>query len=415
MTGQQPVRRLLLSHALSATATMLPVPLLASLVYEATRSTGALALLGGGRMLPYVLLGGVAGRLADRADRALVLRGSALTRCAAAVALAAVVADHGPVALVAALAMLLTVAATPAYAAAGAALATLAHGRELERATGSLTCLETGAWVAGPALGGLLLTCAPPWTAGAFSALLALGAAGSVTGLHLPAPAEAGPRRSLGPDHPVLWLRVCDPRVLSAVVLANVAVDGAGAVLVILVGGAQYGLLVAALGGGALVCLLLVGRTRVSSLPLYVLVTAAALLLAGLLPWIPVRAALLLAAGAAAVATEVAATNTLQRAVPLRQQGQALGALDQLIVGGALVGTVAGPLTAEVLGAAAAVAVAGLLLLPAGVLLLLARHHKSAPASRPPATAPVVRPTGHHANPSTEALVPALAAPGGHG
>ena len=61
-----PAPRLLLGHALGATAVSLPWPLLLSEVFAATRDDLDVGLTGAARLLPYVLLSALAGALADR-------------------------------------------------------------------------------------------------------------------------------------------------------------------------------------------------------------------------------------------------------------------------------------------------------------------------------------------------------------
>lgn len=385
------IRRLLASHTLSAAATTLPVPLLVRAVYQATESTGALSLLGVVRLLPYVVLGAMAGRLVDRSDRRVLLIVSAVTRAALAAGIAVLVSLHGPVGLMVALAVTSGIAATPAYAAAGAAVGTLVTGAERHRSMSALTSVETGAWVAGPALGGLLLNCDQQWAAPAVAALSATAAASLLIPLRLPlAPTEP----STGSAASVWQVLASDPAVVIAVVLVNVSIDGTGAVLVLLTGGGHsYGLLVAVLGSGAALSLAGARLNRIKHLPLYLSATAMALTSVGLLNWLPGREGLLLIAGTAAVALEAAATTALQRHVPAHRHGEVLGALDQLLIGGALTGTAAAPLVATAVGPAYTIASAGLLLVPVAALVSYRHrfnHARTEPAERP-ASGPVER------------------------
>ena len=111
-------------------------------------------------------------------------------------------------------------------------------------------------------------------------------------------------------------------------------------------------------------------RTRRMPLVLPLARAGLALTTAGCLTWTVPRLLLLLIAGAAAVTVEALATTTVQALVPPVHHGQTLGALDQLLVAGALTGTVLGPLTATAFTAPATVTGAGLLLAPAALLLL---------------------------------------------
>jgi len=385
------IRRLLAAHALSAAATTLPVPLLVRAVYQATESTGALSLLGIARLLPYVVLGSTAGRLVDRSDRRMLLIVSASIRAALAAGIAALVLLHGPVGLMVALAVASGIAATPAYAAAGAAVGTLVTGAERRRAMSALTSVETGAWVAGPALGGLLLDCDQQWSAPVAAALAATAAATLLLPLRLP---PAPSKLSTGSAVSVWQVLASAPAVVIAVVLVNISIDGTGAVLVLLTGGGHsYGLLVAVLGSGAALSLAGARLIRIRYLSLYLSATALALTAAGFLTWLPGRAALLLMAGTAAVALEAAATTALQQHAPDHRHGEVLGALDQLLIGGALTGTAAAPLVATTLGPAYTIASAGLLLIP--VAIVLTHRHQpmeaTAQADGPSVASPVER------------------------
>ncbi|MEY9840622.1 MFS transporter [Streptacidiphilus sp. EB103A] len=376
-----PVSRIVLAHALSATATTITVPLIAGTLYTATHSTAALALASAARMLPFVVLSGAAGRLVDRTDRRRLLVTSSLVRAVLAVLLTLLAAAHGPIALMVALACATAVAATPAYAAAGAAVFTLAGRTDRQRAMTQLTGVETAAWVVGPALGGLLLASAPTWTIPLAAAVIATVSAALITTVDLP---PADPQPDLGPRTTMRALLATAPGPVAAAVAVNVAVDATSALLVLLGGDpTQYGLLVAALGTGAAAALLAAPATRTRHLPYYLTATATALLAASQITCTPVRALLLTTAGAGAVMAEAAATVSLQGLTPRTRRGAALGALDQVIVGGALAGTVAGPLAAASLGAPMTIAATAFLLAPLPLLLL--RGHRT---EQPPPTAP---------------------------
>src|SRR5262245_15955842 len=108
------VRRLLVAHALSATALGLAWPALLVAVWSETHSDLWLGVTGAARMLPYVALSWLAGRVADRYSRSLMVRGSLLARIVLLVGVAALLA-FGSVAGAVVCASLAVAAGTPAY------------------------------------------------------------------------------------------------------------------------------------------------------------------------------------------------------------------------------------------------------------------------------------------------------------
>lgn len=398
-------RRLLASHALTACATSVPVPLLAHALNRGPGSGTALAALGAARMVPYLLLSGAAGRLADRMSRAALLRASTGAGVLLLAAVAVAAAARGPVWVMAACAVAAVIAALPAYPAAGATLSARG-GQGTERDLAALTAVEAGAWVAGPALGGLLLTCGPAWTAPVVAAAMCAAATALLPpgllatqgdGSSTPA-AQRGPGPIEGGPSQLHWTALLRPLVAAAVV--NVAVDATGAMLVQLAPGTRdYGLMTAALGSGAALCLAACRRPGTRTLPALAGTAAGLLACAALHGTVP-RAAALAVTGACAVRVETAATTAVQRAAPPQRRGQALGVLDQVVVGGAMAGTVTGPLTAAALTPPVAVAVAGLTALCAAAALSRGPYGKPsvpvaaagtnsrAVACRPPAVPP---------------------------
>ncbi|MET9083189.1 MFS transporter [Streptomyces sp. NPDC004237] len=381
------------AHALSSTATTLPVPLLTVALYGATQSAAALALLGACRMLPYIVLGPWAGRLADRTDCRTLLQTTVVVRAVLLAAMAGATLTHASVVLLIVPNVLASAAGTPAFAACGAVLPEVARDpRRLAQATQAMVSLEAGAWVAGPALGGALLVVGPA-VVGPLAAVVFLCAAiGLLKGLPLPPPRPRYEPRPQGS-----WrLLGRAPKVVTTVVAVNVAVDATGAVLRLLADSDRgYGLLATGLGGGAGLCLLAAGWSRGLGLSTATVVVGGALLAAAAVAWTPGRALLLLIAGAAAGSVEARATVRVQRAAPPARRGEALGVLDQAIVAGALAGAVLGPALATAWAAPATVAAAGALLLAVSVASAATRppfrsaDHPGTP--EPPLTHPSLR------------------------
>ncbi len=125
--GRHPASRLLIAHALAATAMSMPWPALLAAVWTATGSDTWLGVAGAGRLLPYVLLSAVAGLLADRLPRMAVVRWSTSVRAVLLVG-SGVALLTGQLGVSVGLAVVTVAAGTPAYPAAVAAMPTLRTG-----------------------------------------------------------------------------------------------------------------------------------------------------------------------------------------------------------------------------------------------------------------------------------------------
>jgi len=377
-TTRRTAPRLLAAHALGATAMSLPWPLLLARVFSGTHDDGWVGLTGAGRLLPYVVLSAFAGMLADRVDRAVVLRWSAGVR--AVLLLGAAVAlsdDHLGAAVL--LAVLTVAAGTPAYPAAVAALPRLAPDRT-ERWTAWLVTVEVTAFVVGPALGGVLLGVGGGrWTL-PLAALLGASSFGLLLGLGR-APAE---RATVGPRSHRLATVLSAPGVgvaIALVALVNL-VESASSVALLGLSADRwhadergFGAATAALGFGALAAPLL---GRLVALRGALRLDGAGLLVAGAAPLAAVGVAPLALAGASSTVVECLATETLQRAVPDQFRAFALGLTDAVMVAAAALGALLAPRLVSVVGAAPAFATLGLLLV---VVTLRRRWSTPAPST----------------------------------
>ena len=381
--GAQRVRRLVLSHAMSAAAMAMPWPVLLALTWQQTHSTTALAVVGALRMAPYVALSWAAGALADRVSRTRLVVASTSVRVLLLLAVTGAVLS-GHLAPAVALATLVVAAGTPAYPAIAASIPGLA-GHRAETTTGWLVTVEVSAFVVGPAVGGLLLG-----SVGAEPAMFAAAATG-LAGAALMARIRLDAnviRTSAAYDRPRGLLRVVlrsadAVRVIIAVAVINV-VDGA--VFVALLPMAEsgwgdahaFGLVTAALGFGALATPMLrrVLRLPATALRASLLLVVLPLGLVAVSPgwgWAVVPLALL---GAASTEVECVATTILQRSVPDHARAFALGLTDTVMVTGALLGAALAPLTADAIGPRGA-----LLGFAALTALLLLRATTAAPAA----------------------------------
>lgn len=345
-------RRVLAAHALSATAMAMPWPALLVQVEATTHDDVWLGLAGAARMLPYVLLSALAGMLADRYDRADVLRWSSVVRVLLLVGVAVASAGHQLGAAVV-LAALVVAAGTPAYPAAVAGLPALTAGRDVRRWTTRLVTIEASAFVVGPALGGLLLGLEVASLTGPVAVLLAALALPLLRGVRAGQASAASP--SAAPGRLRTVLASPDVRwVIGLVALANLTEAAASLALLPLSQGAWdsgvrgYGVGTAALGFGALAAPLL---ARLVGLTGGLRVGGGGLVVAGLAPTAWLGVAPLAAAGAASTVVECAATAVLQESVPERVRGFALGLTDAVMVSAAALGALLAPALATALGA----------------------------------------------------------------
>jgi MFS family permease len=353
------VRRLLAAHGLSATAMGLPWPALLVAVWEHSHDSAALGIAGAARMAPYVALSWLAGRLADRFARRLMVKASLALRVALLTATAVFLAN-GHVTAAVVCASLVVAAGTPAYPALAADMPNLAR-QSNESATGLLVTIEVAAFFVGPALGGVVLSMDLPlasaWAAVALTAaalFLVLGVAWLQDSNPPTASAHQSPKSGL--------LQLLRQRIalaaLAAVVVNNAVLGAVGIALLPLAreqwhGDArEFGLATAALGLGAFaapVLLKLWGlgclAGRRSALMLGAFLAA---LLAGPQLWWAMLA--LAVTGAAAVHVEAVATASLQTATPDRDRSSVLGLADSLMVAAGAAGAAVTPRLAELWG-----------------------------------------------------------------
>ena len=344
-------------------------------VFDRTGSPTYLALTTAVRWAPALVISGYAGVLADRHDRAVVMRTSALASFGLAAAMAAVVATHGPVALLLLFAGLLGISAAPYGPAAGALTADAVPERDLAAANALYGLLESLTVVVGPLVGGLLLaTGAPVWGFG-INAISFLVAATLVSRLRTRSRGDAGSRgestrtqisdgaRALAAD-PVA-------RTLVLFMLLDTAVYGATSVLYIPVsrhvgtGSNGYGYLLAgqALGGvvAATVANRLSARRRLAPVIIggMLLLALPFAVLAGVRS--PVVAfALQLAAGAGMIVIDILAVTALQRDLPRERLSRVLGLVDALVLAASLVGSVSSAALLPTIGLGPSLLVVGL-------------------------------------------------------
>jgi MFS family permease len=376
MTGRAGAR-LLLAHAMTATAMAMPWPALLARVWSDTQSDGWLGLAGASRMLPYVLLSAVAGILADRYRRTTVLRWSAGLRGVLLVACA--VALHADaLGWAVGLAVLTVALGTPAYPAAVAALPQLTRG-DSGRLLGLLVTVEVSAFVVGPAAGGLLLGVGDAaWS-------VAAGAAIGVLAVPLLAGLDSGRPRFASTVGEVGRLRAVlgspgVPAVIAVVALVNFTESAASVGLLSLshdrwgTGDRGFGIGTAALGFGSMAAPLVALLVRLRG---SLLLTAGGLAAAGAAPGVLLAAGPLAVSGAAGTTVECVVTDVLQRAVPDRVRAFSLGLTDSVMVLAAALGALLAPQLTSAVGPVPTLLSLALLLGLTGVWLFALRVRRA--------------------------------------
>ena len=323
----------------------------------------------------------LAGSLGDRLDRRRVMVVSDLLGAVCFVALALA---HVP-ALLVALAFLATLVETPFFPASAAAIPNLVGPQDLGWANGTVAFRSSLGYVAGPAIGGLLVA------AGGAAIVFALNAAsfavsaalvatvrGSFTGRRTDV--EEGIHRGMRAGFVFLWKEPVLRRMTLAFAVFAVSV---GSILVAELplaatfgaGAVGYGLLSTSFDFGGLFGALAGKRVTVSNERSWLIgggfVTAAGLAAVAAMPAFPPILAAMCVSGASDGLVDVVVEVTFQRRSPDAVRSRVLAALEAVFLlglavafpfGGLLVG-VLGPKAAYALGGAGA-AVSALMLIP---------------------------------------------------
>jgi MFS family permease len=360
---------------------MAAVPVLV-LVHQRTSSLSWMAVTAAARLVPYLLFSPVAGVLADRVDRSRLLRAAHAVRAAGVLTLAAAAAAGAPAGLLVGLSFVVTACGTPCFPAALAGLRDLVDASELDRATGAVSTLETAAFLAGPAVGGVLVAMTSPSTALLINALVLVVALGLVpSGLGGDDGNRSGWRSARVLGDLVAGSRLVAARApvrhcLVAAVVVNV-IGGMVSVLVVPMattqlgtGAGGVGLLTAAFGGGGIVgaglATLRAGWSPVLTIALAgvpLAVAAPAGRTALVLP-------LLAVAGAAATLVEVRMIMRIQHVTPDLSVARVFGLFDAAAVAAVALGAALAPVAVALVGLPATLVLTGLALpLPAARVL----------------------------------------------
>lgn len=328
-------------------------------VYSATGSAAWVAAATVARLVPYVLLGPIGGAIADRYPRRVVLLIGDLLRALLMVALAAVVALDGPVAVVIALTMLASVAGCAEKPAALAFLPRLVGESRLGSANALLHTVQDLGTMLGPAVGAVLLAVASD-----FVAFLANGATFAISAVLISTIGVRGgvsraPAGALA--HIAQGLRTARTTSFALPLFLVVAMVeltyGAQTVQLVVyaeqalgLGSGGYGVLLTALGVGGLLSTFVNGRLASAPRVALAIVATGAVACATQLFYagfdvVAVALAVAVIGGAALVACEVVAETVLTRIVPSEALGRVVGVFDAFSV----LAMVAGALLAPVL------------------------------------------------------------------
>ena len=348
------VWRVIGSHAGAAVGMGLPWPMLLIVVEDSTTSHVLLGLAGAARLAPYVALSWLSGRLADRRERARIVRLSLWARLGFLLACAgALAAGSHVLAVLAATAAI--VAGTPAYPALAAGMPRLA-GPATARATSLLVTVEVASFVVGPAIGGLFVGRLPHGWVALAGALLVVASIVAFGRIAMPAPDVAGADLAGRGVWSLLRGNSSARHALAVVAVVNALLSVLGLLLLQLAhevwasGDEGFGVATAVLGFGALGAPAFAHTRTMSSGRACLLTLAGAAAAFAILPGGPASLCALAVIGAVAVCCENVATAVLQTSVPDELRASVLGLGDTVMVGAALVAAVATPWLGDQLG-----------------------------------------------------------------
>ena len=397
--------RLVLAEGISVSGDWLLFTAASIVVFERTGSTVAVSLLWAFVAIPTVLLGPIAGAMADRHDRRYIMVGCDLTSAVVLAACLPLVAAGFTLAAVYASVLAANVLAAFHRPASEALLPTLAPDESLGRANSALRMATRVAMIGGPAAasaltatGGLMLVLAVDAGTFAASALVIAGIRGSHVAEAAAGHAGSALRAALEGFRYARSNRRVRAVVLSvgATMLVAPLVNVTAVALVsdaLHEPESRYGLLLAAEGGGALAlaALFIVIGPRLPLLPtgtVALLLIGISTVALGLSQNLGAAIAANTINGMAVVAMQVSFVSYLQQVTVDEFRGRVMGLISTVASVGSLLGlAAAGPLVVA-LGVRGTFVAAGIAVCAAALpaLILLVRP---APAATP-ATAPEI-------------------------
>lgn len=384
--GNPTLRRIEVAWAGSETGKWMYVVAVAVFAYAqgGAKAVGIVALI---RVVPAAVIAPFAAVLTDRFRRERVMLFADVSRAAALVGAALIVAFSLPAEIVYALAGCVTILSTTFRPAQAALLPTVAQTpEELTAANVVQSTIAAVGSFAGPALGGIFLASTNVETVFAITAGTFTFSALNVVRIR----AETPTAREVSPGERKLAeeafagfstiLREPALRLLTGLYCAQTVVAGALGVLIVVaairllhMGSAGVGYLNSAFGIGGLVgaglTVALVARQKLATdFAFGTLLWGVPLILAGLFPSEAAAIVLFAVIGVGDTLVEVAAPTLLQRAVPDEVLGRVFGAIESMIIGAMGIGAIAAPALVSWIGVRGALIASGALLPALGIL-----------------------------------------------
>jgi MFS family permease len=370
------LRLLLLSAATSKVGDFLYLVALTAYVFERTSSAAWVSVAVLSRFVPYCVLPALAGVVADRYERRLVMVAADLLQLVFMTALTVTAALSGPTLLVLAWAVLSASSATLYLASSSAMVAAVVPEDELAAANSMTSSIGELAFVLGPAAGGVLLLLTTPVVA--FGVNAATFAVSSVLVCAIRTRSRPRPAGRAGGALDELvegfraFLAERTAVVLVGCLVAGTMVYGVDLVVLVLVsdqllgtGTGGLGWLLAASGAGgvagALLSARIAGLARARrALALLVLLTGVPLASLSVIRLPLLAYAVMAVEGVAIVALDVLVETALQRSLAPAVLGRVSGLSLSLTSVGSALGTLVAPPLVHGIGLPAALAVSGL-------------------------------------------------------
>lgn len=391
-------RRLIAASAASQLGDWLFNAALLGTVFAATDSARWLGAATICRLVPYVVLGPVAGMVADRYDQRTVLLAGDVSRSLLMVALAAVVETDGPVALILALTALASSVGTAERPAAMALLPRLVGEARLGPANALLHTVQDLGVVVGPAIGAVLLAVAPNSVAFLANGLTFVVSAALISTLRRRGARVSAREVESARFHFLQGFRTAQatPFVVPLLIVIGMVELTYGAQTVQLVvyaaqrldlGAAGYGYLLTASGVGGLLSAVVNPRLATSTHVSGIVVVTGALFCATQLVYAGVGALAValvatLIGGAGFVACEVVAETTLARVAPADALGRLMGVVEAVAVAAMVAGALLAPVLLAWTSLRTSLAILGLAALLATLLCLALLRGLDALSSR---------------------------------
>lgn len=383
------IRRLLAGLTASQAGDWLYNLALLAFVYERTHSSVWVGLTTAARIIPAVVLGPLAGILADRMDRRVLMLSSDSLGAATMAGLAVVALAHGPIVLVPVLAAVCTAAVSPYIPCVVAVMPRLATDEQLPAVNAARVSIQAICIIGGPLFGAALMLLGSVALAFIVNGVTFLLGALAVSGLprqalRRPTGDEAPVRQGLRQELATGWQALRGYSEAMGIVGANViasAVYGALTVLLVILGyrlglgAAGYGYLLAAMGAGGVLAAGVANKAADSRNPRRALIISmiaagAPLPLLGIINFLPAAILLTAVIGVGSVVAEVVGDTCLQRELDEAVFARAYGLVLPACLGGIVAGALLTPLSIALLGFSGTLAVLGAGVVAYGVLVL---------------------------------------------